>query len=110
MIRIGRQVPHFDQVDINSIRARFSDDRRFRHLLQMKYLDSLYDTGRSRKAAVILKNPSVADQGASDTTIRKGAHRVFEVRGKQQTLQPLHGMMWGYGDQLVPYLKLKVEE
>jgi len=199
MIRIGRQIPHFEHVDMHSIRARFSDDRRFRYLLQMKYRDSLFGTGRNRKAAVILKNPSAADQRAADTTIRKvetfiyhhledvqelailnifalratdaadlnrefergedvigpdndrmirditagadyvvvawgsnsgiegnlygervrkvkqlisrqGAHRVFEVRGKQQTLQPLHGMMWGYGHQLVPYLKLKAEE
>jgi hypothetical protein len=166
----------------------------------MCYGGSLYDSGRSRKAAVVLKNPSAADTRAADSTIRKvetfiyrhledvlevsilnifglratdasdlnnefelkGAgsvigpendktiqkitgeadyvivawgnrsgidkglyeerigkvkhllssidiHRLFEVRGRQDTIQPLHGMMWGYEHQLVPYLKLKEE-
>jgi hypothetical protein len=71
MVRIGRQIPHFKEVDPSSIRADFSDDRRFRYLLTMAYGDSIYDSGRSRKAAVILKNPSAADTRAADSTIRK---------------------------------------
>jgi hypothetical protein len=71
MVRIGRQIPHFEEVDPNSVIAEFSDDRRFRYLLEMKYLNSLYDTGRSKRAVVIMKNPSAADSKAADTTIRK---------------------------------------
>ncbi len=200
MIRIGRQIPHFEEVDLSSLTATFSDDRRFRYLLQMKFSTSLYDTNRSKKAAVVLKNPSAADTRAADSTIRKvetyiynrlddvehlsilnifalratdaadlnreyqvlgseavvgpdndavirdvigeadyvvfawggrsgidsglyeeriqqvkhlipekRRHRVFEVRGEKETIQPLHGMMWGYGFSLHPYQKLKEE-
>jgi hypothetical protein len=198
MIRIGRQIPHFEEVELASITASFSDDRRFRYLLQMHYGKSLYDTPRIRKAAVILKNPSAADTRFADSTIRKvetfiyhhlddvlrlsilnifalratdaadlnreyenrgekavigpgndatirqiaaeadyvvvawgnrsginselykerirsvkqviadvGPFRVFEVKGNKETIQPLHGMMWGYDHQLVPFHKLK---
>ena len=198
MVRIGRQIPHFEEVDITSITASFSDDRRFRYLLQMRYGRSLYDNARTRRAAVILKNPSAADTRLADSTIRKvetfiyhhmedvlqlsilnifalratdaadlnreyeilgreavvgpgndaaireivagadyvvvawgnrsginselygervrsvkqgladaGPFRVFEVKGKKETVQPLHGMMWGYDHQLVPFHKMK---
>jgi hypothetical protein len=200
MVRIGRQIPHFREVDPASIRAVFSDDRRFRYLLTMQFGNSLYGNDRVNKAAVILKNPSSADERAADSTIRKvetfifrhledvrvlsilnifglratdaadlnyeyevkGAEsvigpwndttigevageadyvvvawgnrsgidavlyeervrkvkqilqsvdpgRVFEVRGKQEYKQPLHGMLWGYDHRLVPFLKLKEE-
>lgn len=200
MVRIGRQIPHFDQVNIGSINAEFSDDGRFRYLLEMSYANSLYETGRSKRAVVIMKNPSAADTKAADTTIRKvetyiyhhlkdvlrlsilnifalratdaadvnnefeisgeaavvgpandatirsiaagadyvvaawgnrsginekfytervgrvkrliagaGQQRVYQVVGKRETVQPLHGMMWGYDYELVPYLKLKEE-
>ncbi len=188
------------EVDPLSIEAVFSEDKRFRYLLKMKYSCSLYDTERSKKAAVVLKNPSAADTKAADSTIRKvetfiyhhlkdvvelyilnifalratdaldlnsefglkgpesvigpdndavirtitgeadyvvaawgnrsgiqsalyeervrkvkhllmgtPKHLVFEVKGRQDTVQPLHGMMWGYDHQLVPYLNLKGE-
>lgn len=181
-----------------SVTASFSVDRRFRYLLQMEYGSTLYDNGRIKKAAVILKNPSAADTRAADTTIRKvetyiyhhltdvlqlsilnifglratdaadvnsvfenlgeaavvgpendftirqvseeadyvvvawgnrsgidpGLYekrirsvkgllppgrrgRVFEVKGKKETVQPLHGMMWGYDHRLVPYVNWK---
>jgi hypothetical protein len=194
MVRIGRQIPHFNEVDPGSVRAEFSEDRRFRYLLEMRFRPSLYNRERSRRAAVILKNPSAADVRAADTTIRKvetyvyhhlvdvlelsilnlfalratdaadlnreflkygeelvvgpsndqvirsccekadyvlvawgsrsgidaglygeRIHRVsgllaglegskiFRVRGKQVTMQPLHGMMWAYDHEMVPY-------
>lgn len=200
MVRIGRQIPHFEEVDLSSINAEFSDDGRFRYLLEMSYANSLYDTGRSKRAVVIMKNPSAADTKAADTTIRKvetyiyhhlkdvlqlsilnifalratdaadvndefniageaavvgpandaairnitagadyvvlawgnrsginekfyiervgrvkrliagaGQRRVYQVAGDRETVQPLHGMMWGYDYKLVPYLKLKEE-
>ena len=198
MVRIGRQIPHFKEVDLSSITASFSEDRRYRYLLQMQYGRSLYDSARSRKASVILKNPSAADTRLADSTIRKvetfiyhhlgdvaqlsilnifalratdakdvnreyeslgetavvGPEndktirkiageadyvvvawgnrsgisselyekriravkqmitevkpvRIFEVKGAKETIQPLHGMMWGYNHKLVPFLKMK---
>ncbi|MDX2430261.1 MAG: DUF1643 domain-containing protein [Bacteroides sp.] len=200
MIRIGRQIPHFEEVDLSSISAEFSEDRRYRYLLEMRYGASLYDAGRSKRAVVILKNPSAADSSAADTTIRKvetyiyhhlkdvlqlsilnifalratdasdlneefeasgekavvgpandatirnitegadyvvvawgnksginarlyeerigrvkrlivgaGQTRVYCVEGEKETVQPLHGMMWGYDYKMFPYLKLKEE-
>ena len=84
MIRIGRQIPHFEQVDSHSIKADFSADRRFRYRLSLSYADSLYDRDRSKQAAVILKNPSAADTQGADSTIRKVEtfvyHHLDEVK------------------------------
>jgi hypothetical protein len=71
MARIGRQVDHFSEVDINSITADFSPDRLFRYTLRMNYRDNLLADGRSKTMTVILKNPSSADEKRSDATIRK---------------------------------------
>lgn len=78
MIRIGRQIPHFGEVDLSSVRADFSADRRFRYRLTMNFGGSLYDSGRVKKAAVILKNPSAADTRAADSTIRKVETFIFK--------------------------------
>ncbi|MGC9331848.1 MAG: hypothetical protein ACP5DZ_08245 [Bacteroidales bacterium] len=37
MARIGRQISHFKEIDINSIKAHFSDDKRYRYTLEMQY-------------------------------------------------------------------------
>ena len=71
MARIGRQVDHYREVDIQSIRADFSPDRLFRYTLEMNYLENLLNEGRSKTMTVILKNPSSADERRSDSTIRK---------------------------------------
>ena len=71
MARIGRQVDHYSEVDIQSIRADFSPDRLFRYTLEMNYLENLLNEGRSKTMTVILKNPSSADERRSDSTIRK---------------------------------------
>lgn len=71
MARIGRQVDHFAEVEINSIRADFSSDRLFRYTLEMNYIDSLLNQDRKKTMTVILKNPSSADEKRSDSTIRK---------------------------------------
>lgn len=198
MVRIGRQIPHFGEVDVSSIDAVFSEDRRFRYLLEMRYRPSLLNGNRSRRAAVIMKNPSAADARAADATIRKvetyvyhrledvshltilnlfalratdaidlnrefertgamevigpgndaairqiveacdyllvawgnrsgidqglyserigqvkrliartGHRRIFRVAGDRSTVQPLHGLMWGYDYRMEPFLDLK---
>jgi len=71
MARIGRQVDHYSEVDIQSIRADFSPDRLFRYTLEMNYRVDLLDQDRSKTMTVILKNPSSADEKRSDSTIRK---------------------------------------
>ena len=71
MARIGRQVDHFEKIDIESIRADFSPDRLFRYTLEMNYRVDLLDQDRSKTMTVILKNPSSADEKRSDSTIRK---------------------------------------
>jgi hypothetical protein len=84
MVRIGRQIPHFEAVELQSIEAVFSADMCYRYLLSMNYSDTLLDSGRSRSAAVILKNPSAADEQMADATIRKVEtfiyHRFADVR------------------------------
>ena len=71
MARIGRQVDHYGEVDIQSIRADFSPDRQFRYTLEMSYRTDLLNRDRLKTMTVILKNPSSADEKRSDSTIRK---------------------------------------
>ncbi|MDY0160094.1 MAG: DUF1643 domain-containing protein, partial [Bacteroidales bacterium] len=83
---IGRQIPHFDRVDLSSISAVFSDDKFYRYVLTMNYLPDLMQQERSESLAVILKNPSSADEKASDATIRKVETFVFHRFPKVKTL------------------------
>jgi hypothetical protein len=39
MVRIGRQILHFSEVDPGSVKAEFSEDRRFRYLLERSILN-----------------------------------------------------------------------
>jgi hypothetical protein len=111
MTGIGRQIPHFELVDLNSIQAVFSSDKRYRYLLSLNYNDTLLDKARDKVAVVILKNPSAADEHKADAIIRKVEtfvyHRfkdvrwlhivnIFQIIGNRKTKQPLHGLMWGY--------------
>jgi hypothetical protein len=195
MARIGRQIDHYNAVNVQGIRADFSSDRLFRYTLEMNYMTGLMDGNRSKIMTVILKNPSSADEKRADATIRKvetfvynrfpdvrnlnilnifafratdavevnerirlldadavigtendtffcktlansdyvicawggpsgiditryasrvtsvkqlvGLHYagpVYEVCGKQQTKEPLHGLMWGYDYELKPFI------
>ena len=78
MARIGRQVDHYSEVDIESIRADFSPDRQHRFTLMMEYSNNLMNNVRNRTVTVILKNPSAADQKRSDSTIRKVETSVWQ--------------------------------
>ena len=71
MARLGRQVDHFQNVDIDSISAVFSTDKKYRYTLRMSYNADLLDQNRDKTMTVILKNPSSADERRSDSTIRK---------------------------------------
>jgi len=84
MTRIGRQIAHFEHVDLSSVDALFSSDRRYRFRLTVEFRDTLLDSGRAESLAVILKNPSAADARMADATIRKVEtfvfHRFSDVR------------------------------
>jgi len=71
MVRIGRQIPHFDQVNLGGVEAAFSPCMRYRYVLSLPFAPSLYDRERNREVSVILKNPSSADVRMADATIRK---------------------------------------
>jgi len=79
MARIGRQIDHYSEVDIPSIRADFSPDRLFRYTLEMSYKADLLNRGRSKTMTVMLKNPSSADEKRSDSTIRKVETYVWKA-------------------------------
>ena len=84
MVRIGRQIPHFEEVDLQTIDAVFSEDKRFRYILEMQFRPSLLNGKRNKRAVVIMKNPSAADARAADATIRKVEtyvyHRLEDVK------------------------------
>jgi len=71
MARLGRQVDHFQNIDIQSIKAVFSADKKYRYTLEMAYHKDLLNRHRDKGLTVILKNPSSADEKRSDSTIRK---------------------------------------
>ena len=78
MARLGRQVDQFANVDIDSITADFSSDKKYRYTLRMRYMKSLMDQDRSKTLTIILKNPSSADERRSDSTIRKVETYVWQ--------------------------------
>jgi hypothetical protein len=86
MARLGRQVDHFINIDIDSIKADFSSDKKHRYTLRMNYIKNLLDKGRSKSLTVILKNPSSADERRSDSTIRKVETYVWQKFPDVKTL------------------------
>lgn len=77
MARLGRQVDHFNRVNLNTIRADFSSDKKHRYTLQMEYQPDLLESTRDQTTTVIMKNPSSANEQRSDSTIRKVETFVF---------------------------------
>lgn len=78
MARLGRQIDHFEQVIIESIRADFSSDRKYRYTLQMEFRPDLLNPNRGETTTVLLKNPSSADEKRADSTIRKVETFVYK--------------------------------
>ena len=73
--RIGRQVKHFEAVDVKNINAVFSEDKIYRYTLEMEYCDR---KNYKNTMTVILKNPSSADEKKADNTIRRVEKYVYE--------------------------------
>lgn len=82
--RIGKQVSHHNSVDINSIKANFSRCKTYRYTLAFDFatddnLNLFPNSGiRTKKLAIILKNPSSADEKKADQTINRVQQYVFE--------------------------------
>ncbi len=75
---IGRQVSHYENVDVMNIQAVFSDDKKYRYRLSIPFYS---ETARTKTVAVILKNPSSADEKKADKTVQnveKVIYKTFE--------------------------------
>ena len=72
--RIGRQVKHFKNIDVDNITATFSNDDLYRYTLQMQYVDR---KEQNNTITVILKNPSSANEKMADNTIRRVENFVY---------------------------------
>ena len=73
----GRQIPHASHVATRAIRACFSCDRVLRLKLEIPFKR---DNRRDQTVAIVMKNPSSADEHNADTTIRRVeeyVHRNF---------------------------------
>jgi hypothetical protein len=90
MARIGRQIPHFELVDLNSIEAVFSPEKECRYVLSMKFANTLLDQSRDKSLAVIMKNPSAADEQKADATIRKVETFVYHSLSDVRSLHILN--------------------
>lgn len=77
-IYIGRQVKHFEKVQIDAIQAIFSegDGDRYRYRLKLPFTK---EQGRTKKASVILKNPSSADACMADKTVQNVAKVIYKT-------------------------------
>lgn len=71
---IGRQINHFEMVDIARIEAQFSIDMVYRYRLRLPFFE---DSTRTKSAAIILKNPSSADALKADKTIQTAAKTIY---------------------------------
>jgi len=88
--RIGRQVDHFKEVDILGITACFSKDTTKRFGLYLPYKKNISDTSRTKRAAIVLKNPSSADATKADKTIRTAAKVIYETFSDISSLEVLN--------------------
>jgi len=72
---IGRQVSHFEGVDIGSIKANFSECKRYRYTLDLRFKKC---DKRDKHLSIILKNPSSADEFKADKTIATAQRYIYE--------------------------------
>lgn len=71
---IGRQISHFDKVDVSKISPEFSGDMLYRYKLTMPFYN---EPSRTKRAAIILKNPSSADAIKADKTVYNAAKTIY---------------------------------
>ncbi len=85
--RIGRQVQHNKHTDQNSIVADFSEDMVYRYTLKMDFIEN---GNRNKTAAVILKNPSSANEKKADNTIRRVEEYIYSNFSDVKTIYILN--------------------
>lgn len=73
---IGRQVSHFEKIDTKLIKADFSDDMKYRYRLILPFF---YEQSRTKRASIILKNPSSADIYRADKTVQTAAKTIYSA-------------------------------
>lgn len=71
---IGRQIPHFEKVDVSKISPEFSVDMLYRYKLSLPFHP---EPSRTKRAAIILKNPSSADAIKADKTVYNAAKTIY---------------------------------
>jgi len=71
---IGRQVAHFEKVELSKIAAKFSDDLKYRYALSLPFYP---EKSRTKTASIILKNPSSADCSMADKTVQTAAKVLY---------------------------------
>ena len=84
---IGRQISHFEAVEIDKITAAFSEDRRYRYRLSLPYRP---EANRTKNAAIILKNPSSADINRADKTVQTAAKTIYMAFPEVKKLEILN--------------------
>lgn len=72
---IGRQVAHFNRVNVEGIKAVFSDDMKYRYRLSIPFIN---EPSRTKTLTVILKNPSSADAIKADKTVQNVEKVVYK--------------------------------
>lgn len=83
----GQQIPHASHVATRDIRACFSCDRVLRLKLEIPFIR---DNRRNQTVALVMKNPSSADQNKADTTIRRVEEYVHQNFRSAATLTVLN--------------------
>ncbi len=75
-LHIGRQISHFEKVDVKRINAFFSEDEKYRYTLSIPFYD---EQARTKTIAVILKNPSSADAFRADKTVQNVEKVIYNA-------------------------------
>lgn len=84
---IGRQISHFEKVDVSKISPEFSGDMLYRYKLTMPFFD---EPTRTKRAAIILKNPSSADAIRADKTVYNVAKTIYHAYPDVGTVEILN--------------------
>ena len=72
--QLGEQISHSDNVDVDRVRACFSQCGEYRYLLKIPYQ---VECDRHEIVSVILKNPSSADENLADRSVRRAEEYVY---------------------------------
>ena len=103
--RLGRQIDHSNYVDVQNIRACFSQCGEYRYLLTIPYNS---EEQRTEVISVILKNPSSADENSADTSVNRVENYVHRKFSNCRELRILN--LFAYRATDPRDLKIRIEE